>query len=402
MNIRNQLAFGGFVGVQFESDLQTLHKTRSGNSIAESLASLPATILPACAKFNGTSHFLYNASGPYLQGGTAFDKTVKFNAASKSGSVRTLWSYGGYAAASKGISCYIALTTGVITVTTASGTALSTATFHAITLNTDYELRVQWDGQTGGTITATLNGIAMTSNISTAWVGNSGFSLSVGCYRPSSPVSFFSGKIYEFDTYKFNGLGKYEYDLTGVNNLTWNGNAPHTDYSSYASGYFLTNGYSVYKKTGELDEYVPTGVSATFLTLLGYLLSDHDTYAGSVSDVNMFPCYIDFNPTDGVDARIAIFDRSNVTRCTDLARGSLYISTEPYRWHISEIADPRVYFEYFNIGYAGLISAKIETQLSGGVYYIKKFSEQLNYATDKTGVDQYKVMQYCKSNVFAV
>ena len=186
----------------------------------------------------------------------------------------------------------------MITVVTSNGSTASTTTFHAVSLNTDYALRVQWDGTTGGLITVTLNGSVMTSTSTTAWIGDSSYPLSVGCYRPSSPISFFSGKIYEFDTYKFNGLGKYEYDLSGVNHLTWNGIAPHTDCSSYASDYFLDNGYSIYKKTGELDEYVPTGVSDAFLISLGYSLSDHDTFVGSASEINMFPCYIDFNPSD--------------------------------------------------------------------------------------------------------
>lgn len=389
------------------SDLNLYIKSRSGLDLIESKQGLNGKILASTAKFNGTDNYLYNASGDYLIGGAAIDMIIKFYSTSKTGG-RALVSYGGYAAASKGILIYTATTTGVLTITTANGTTMKTATFHTVSLNAPHVLRIQWSGITGETMTSTLDGVAMTSTETISWSGNSGVALSIGCNRPqSTPLNYFSGKIYEFQDgghhFYFSGLGLYEHNASSTGYLKWYGTSGHSEYSSNASDYYLTSGYNIYKKTGQLDEYLPIGASSAFLISDGYALADYDTYEGDVNGINMYPCLIDFDPTGSGNSLLDTFNRSNTTIHSSLSRSaSDYDSLHPYRYSIKNISDPRVYTEFLNVGYAGKLFGKITTQLSGGIYYIKSYKEQLSYTNDKTGNDQLRIMNYCGTNVFAL
>ena len=225
--------------------------------------------------------------------------------------------------------------------------------------------------------------------------------ISVGYIYSSSPL--YSQTVYiDYVDYNgkakwyFSGKGKYEYDVIGTNHLTWTGSA-HIHYNSNVSRYYLDNGWYLYKKTGEVDEQVPISSDVTFLTSAGYSKPDYGSYSASTKCVNMANCYIDFSSTTN-----AVFDRSNETTNSTISRASTYYdASNPYRWHISEISDPRKYMEYLNVGYAGKLYGGITTYLSGGEYYIKMLRFILLYATDKTGEEQYKIMKYCGTNVFA-
>ena len=120
----------------------------------------------------------------------------------------------------------------------------------------------------------------------------------------------------------------------------------------------------------------------------------------------MADCLVGFNEAADADSELEIFDRSNVTRQTAISRASDYyddtsLATKS-RYHITEITDPRIYFEYFNNGYAGKLFAKVLIEEILGEYYFKYYEEQLNSITDLTGADQYKAMRYCGIDIFAI
>ena len=93
------------------------------------------------------------------------------------------------------------------------------------------------------------------------------------------------------------------------------------------------------------------------------------------------------------------FNRSNVTIFNDAARnGDDYSTTNPNRWRPQDIADPRIYYEWRNVGFKGMIGIKVnhENNKFYAIYDI------LLYSTDKRGNDQYSVMQYCENDDFAL
>jgi len=405
-----------------KDDLLTRHNNIDEDVFTESLEGLPAKILPATALFNGTDNGLINTSGTKITGGTPIDIEFTFILANVSGSDGVI-GIGGQAAASKGITIILS-SSEVITVLTSDGTTLNTAEFQDLNIadvGKKIRCRIQWDGITGHTMTCDIWGDAIevfgegtfdhhqaTSTQTIAWFGDSSEAISIGCYRGSIPLGFWAGYIQHvkvagiFEMYP-TGLGKYEYDIIGGTTLTWIGTAGYTTFAENTDNlYYFKNGWKLYTK-GADKEYLPYGASDAVIVAAGYVLADYGNYVSSESVLNMFPCLIDFDPDDGTDPLIDNLDRSNVTIATDLSRASAYYDVlNPYRWHINEIADPRIYTEFLNVGYAGKLYSKITTQLSGGNYYIKSLNEVLNFATDKLAEDQIKIMIYCGSNVFAI
>ena len=225
--------------------------------------------------------------------------------------------------------------------------------------------------------------------------------LTVGILKNSSVITSAQFKIFSINhsnkhKWYFTGKGKYEYDTVGSVNLTWTGTS-HISYDENASRYYLDNGWYLYKKTGEVDEQVPISSTVTDITALGYSKPEYGSYSSSVKEVNMANCYIDLSATDN-----PVFDRSNETTNSALSRSSAYYNiSHPYWWHISEISDPRNYMQFLNAGYAGMFYGGITTYLSSGEYFIKMLNFMLLYGIDKIGDDQYKIMKYCGTNVFA-
>ena len=89
---------------------------------------------------------------------------------------------------------------------------------------------------------------------------------------------------------------------------------------------------------------------------------------------------------------LVIFNRSNATIQTSASRAAdYYDATHPYQYHISEIADPRVYDTYFEAAYKDLVFGKVDLDGTDLIRY----DEQLNYGTVKTGADLVTVEEYC-------
>ena len=120
----------------------------------------------------------------------------------------------------------------------------------------------------------------------------------------------------------------------------------------------------------------------------------------------MAECLVGFNEGSSADSELEIFDRQNATRQTPFSRASIYYDSTSLatrsRYHISEITNPNTYSDFFNPGYKGRIFAKIRTVLNGGNYDIIRYDEELNYATDKTGAEEFEVMQYCNIDILAM
>jgi hypothetical protein len=413
----------GGVNIPFQSDLLLDYFERQGSNLADSKENKIGKILPACASFNGVDQYVFTSGvSPQVTGGTPIDIEIWFKTNSASTS-QYLINCGGSGASFKGFSLRIDTSGNLIfSSSIGDGTLIANQTIASINATTFYRLVLEWNGQTGGPLSWSINGVTGSGTTTKGWSGLSDTLLCVGARKNSgtpTPTSFtqpFNGYIgyakVVFSTVNYelilSGKGKYAYSPNGnyavgymngltVSTATLGGS---TVYNEIGSIYPMDYGYKIYKKTGEPDEYVPQGGKVSHLT--DYTTTTKDTFTGNTKAINMWPCYVDFDYTDEGGASLAIFDRSNTTRCTDFARGALYDAINPYRWFISEIADPRVYFDYFNDGYAGMMFGKVETELYESAYYIKELNRLLGYATDKKGNDQYKVMIYCKINVFAL
>lgn len=187
------------------------------------------------------------------------------------------------------------------------------------------------------------------------------------------------------------GTGRYVYDLIGDLHMTWN-LSPSIAYHTGASSVLLTEGYSRWRAAGLQDEIVPyyngspIDVSS-FLT--GYTkVRDHE---GSASRHNLAPSLIDLPH--------ATYDRSNTLIHNAQARsGYDYDVSHPNRWRPEDLVDPRVYYEWRNVGYRGMIGAKTENDGTSFAY----ISELFAYGIDKLGDDQYSIMRYDRVSNFAL
>lgn len=395
-------------------------KNRSDTEINESVAStLNAEILLPCADFNGTDNYLL--SDIYLPGGTPISLEFEFILADYGGN-NTIIGAGGYNAVIKGLT--VLCDSGErMKVITSNGTSLATIELWGLSIvdiGKKIRIKISWDGITGGTLTGeiwgddiTIDGVGVvdyntTSSTNTCgWADNSREVLTIGCYRPSNPLSLFSSQIIRvfvdglFDIYP-NGLGSYEYDILGNTVFTWQGAAERTAYSLLGSDYHLTNGYYRYIN-GSNVEYVPFGADTTVIVAAGFSLAAYGTYYGSIVNINMFPCIIDMNPDSSEDANLAILDRSSETYQTAVSRvADDYDVSNPFRYHVDNIADPRIYSTFFEVGYAARFFSKITNQNVSGTYYIKSLDEMLLTLTDQDEEGQIKAGTYCNTLVYAV
>ncbi|MDY0084189.1 MAG: hypothetical protein RBR74_13475 [Ignavibacteriaceae bacterium] len=155
------------------------------------------------------------------------------------------------------------------------------------------------------------------------------------------------------------GQGLYEYDSNGIHDLTYVGN-PIPVYDQLGSTHLLDNGYSVFKKDAQKNEYVPNLVSNTPIATPS-LLSTYTRYVdrnGSAAKHNLAPCLIDFD-SEG-NGLLTNYDRSDTTIFEDAARaGSDYDVTHPFRWRAEDIADPTVYYNWLKVGYKDKLLSRI-------------------------------------------
>lgn len=188
------------------------------------------------------------------------------------------------------------------------------------------------------------------------------------------------------------GTGKYVYDLIGTNHLTWSG-SDHFAYIVNSQEYLLDNGYSIWAKAGEPDEYVPyksgspNDVSAF---LIGY--SKLADFEGGVTIYNYAPSLIDFDPTNSTHADLDVFDKSNSTLHVATSEMNYYDAVNPYRWRQDELASPQIYSDtYKNVGYKGMMMIKGTVASS----LVKDMSEIYVLRTDQTGDKEWRLTQLC-------
>ncbi len=108
---------------------------------------------------------------------------------------------------------------------------------------------------------------------------------------------------------------------------------------------------------------------------------------------NLAECFINFNPDLKADSKFDIWDRSNVTIHSAVSRASIfYDASNPYTYHISEL-NQLVLVDFFNVGYAGRVFVKFETDSIGNdhrLYMIRI----LVYKTDKRSLQEVKVLEW--------
>jgi len=198
------------------------------------------------------------------------------------------------------------------------------------------------------------------------------------------------------------GQGTYIFDLIGSVHMTWSGTS-HQDFDLNGSTLLLNSGYSLWKKYGSPDEYVPYVGGNPYdvsSTLTGYTkVSDH---AGSLTTFNLAPALIDFDYNDNTPAELLILDRSDTDFQTDYSRASSYYdSSNPYRYHSSEIANPTIYNQFFKAGYRGMFYSKITVTDSNYNYYPVNVSGMYLLKRDVKANGQYVFMTNMGSISFA-
>jgi len=274
------------------------------------------------------------------------------------------------------------------------------------------ELSVGWNtirvGSNGSVYSMFINGqeesfIAATGVNDGAWANKSGSgtflrdNVTIGVCLLNSLVTTNSPMYIDYVNYNntnkwiVTGIGNHIYDVIGGLHMDWI-NGSDVAYDLGASTGLLDNGYSVWTSVGKSDEIVPyySGQSIDVSSFLVDYVKSHDC-VGVLTGHNLAPSLINI---PGVN-----FNRSNVTIFNDAARnGDDYSTTNPNRWRPQDIADPRIYYEWRNVGFKGMIGIKVnhENNKFYAIYDI------LLYSTDKRGNDQYSVMQYCENDDFAL
>jgi hypothetical protein len=208
------------------------------------------------------------------------------------------------------------------------------------------------------------------------------------------------------------GMGDYDYDI-GANAYhgTWFGTGVHYDYDAEGSLYSAQNGYSLWQKSGSDDIQVPFDLTGSAISLTpgtniptGY--EEKRDLNGETIRWNVADALFGMNETGSANAVYAIWDRQNATRQTQFSRDSIYYDATSLatrsRYHVSEITDPLIYSQLFEVGYKGRVFAKVVVGNDGVINVILRYDEELNYGTDKTGVDEYKVMKYCGIEDYAL
>lgn len=144
-----------------------------------------------------------------------------------------------------------------------------------------------------------------------------------------------------------------------------------------------------YQSDGTKTYNISIGATQIIRSVTYYFISDHPP---SAKYLNMSDCLIDFDPDDTTDSKLDNFDRSNTTIYNADARSGIdYDASNPYRFQINNL-DPRILFDWRNVGYKGTLFAKIVLDSNKNLVRI---DEILNYETDKTDANEYKVMLYC-------
>lgn len=393
-------------------DLQTLHNSVSNDDFTESLLGYNAKFLPSCFKGNDSAHYTLPSTAMVFDDN---DFEIEFDFFTTSlASIQYICG----APQSAKYRWYININTkGAIALYTEFNDVvrvISTVNF-IITTNTHYIIRINVVRGEAGLNSIIVNGETATLPFNNEILnfdnsGNKMLMTYATNYNPGYNCSYIKTIIGGVLAEHY--VLPSGYDVSGNNRHTTATNvvAANTSYMLNASRHLNVYGYSLWEHATLPDIQVPYSLAGSPLALTagveipaGYSkVIDIPAVAGKW---NMADCLVGFNEEESAATELDIFDRSNTTRQSAISRVSSYydatnLATKS-RYHITEITDPRIYFEFFNVGYAGKIFGKVTLELIDSTYYFKYYEEQLNYATDKTGNDQFRVMQYCNIDVFA-
>lgn len=186
-----------------------------------------------------------------------------------------------------------------------------------------------------------------------------------------------------------------ETDVSGnANHLTASVSWENDKYYSDKSTYLLDHGYTLYQRYNYPDIYVPnTPAGAEVVrTIAGYIRMKN--VPGSLISHNLTDSYLEFTGTTS-----GIMDKSSATYFEDFTRDALMISVgtlnhydvvNPKRWHITEI-NKITFNRFFKSGYRGLMFPKVTNNSHSQRNLL---TEIFSFATNKTGSDLNKVLQY--------
>lgn len=310
----------------FYSDLNTWHKTITGNSFAESITNLPGKFLPRVASLQGTDDYI--------------DTGIKLTGNSFSITIDSKKDSGEFVSANQGDDAFTR--SGIIWSTddkvygilSESGSVRFGVTA-ALTNFDRKELRLVYDG-TGATnadkLKLYINGVYTVFDSFTGTIPTSLESITnnfeIGTQFHNS---FFSKNlIYRFKIegileYYPQGSGDYEYDISGNNNHgTWVGTGARFDYDLEGSLYLNQNGYSLWEHATLDPIQVPFDINGLPLSLTAGV--DIPTGYTKTRDVvasgnkwNMADSLVDFDP-DGLTDNVVV--NGDFSTDTDWVKGT--------------------------------------------------------------------------------
>ena len=382
----------------------SLHFTgRNGTQIPNlKTPSLPAAILPAVGVFDGSkylsrtvSNFASADASGYVEAKIYYETGTSLIVFCRANNTSTQI-YASCLIASNGYPYIRVRNSGTSLYNNINGQTVLTQGWHTLRFgSTGSAYFIELDGVNQGLTVA--NGANNGAWINLAGLGHN---IAIGAQLLFTPV-YSSGTTNKISYVDYNGThrwicsgtGKYCYDIIGSDHMTWTGTS-HLAYDAQASLHLLDNGYSVWTKTGEADEYVPYTSGGTPIDVSAFLSGytkarDHQ---GGSNIYNLGPALIDFDPGNSADSSLAVFNKANTT--IHIASGSMdyYDPAETYRWRNDEIADPRIYLdEYNNVGYQGIMMARV----SMSSLIILSISDLLVYTVDKREQDLWSLAQYC-------
>jgi len=398
LGLRNQLASGG--GVPFKNTISLSTKGRSGLTLSDSFGN-DASIIPACGLINATNYlsktitnFEASDSSGFVEISFYFDgsaNTFRLFSTTNSGSSSTYFDIA-------------VLTDKKPLLTLRSSTAFTNTLASNVALTAGVRT-VRW-GSTGSAYYLTIDGVttAFTTYsglndgkwLNAGLLGTARNKITIGASEKSSlSTSSTSFNIYSVnynDEHRWiiSGLGNNAYDNIGSSHMAWVGSG-HVAYDANTPKHYMDTGYTYASKGGAVSEYIPYTSLGVPVDVSSYLVGyTYSNCAGDMSNFNLSPSLINIPSLN--------YDRSDVVRFNANARGTTYSASHPTRWSPRELVDPRVYYEWGNVGYKGTIGARVD---SDGINFFKLFEIQA-WSQDYRGNDQFRITKYNNVDSFVV
>jgi len=190
----------------------------------------------------------------------------------------------------------------------------------------------------------------------------------------------------------FNNIYKPQDTMGITTGFNANGLTDACKVYSPAGGGLHDLGYSVWSN-GTTEYQIPmyNGVALSSLEanyFTGYT-KQYDVVADTNSIFTELDGRIDFDPNNTANSLLDNFNLANTTRFADTARlWTGYNSSESYRWRFSDLADPRIYMAWLNVGYRGMNHSFITIENNEP----SKINSILSYSVDKTNSDEWNIM----------